>query len=165
MALGKDYRGQDCALARALEIVGERWTLLILRDAFYGVRRFSDFLAHLGLPRAVLSSRLQALVEAGVLAKHGCEYELTERGRELWPALHMLARWGERHFSADGPSRVFEHVACGTRLDPSGSCPSCGGIVPPEEVRMLPVPGRPVGDDPVSRALAEPRRLLDPLRP
>ncbi|WP_119730741.1 winged helix-turn-helix transcriptional regulator [Thermomonospora amylolytica] len=164
MALGKDYEGQDCALARALEIVGERWTPLILRDAFYGVRRFSDFLAHLGIPRAVLASRLQALVEAGVLVRHGHDYELTERGRELWPALHALARWGERHFSESGPTRLFEHASCGTRLDPDGTCPVCGGPVPPEGVRMRPAPGRPVRDDPVSRALAEPRRLLEPVR-
>src|SRR2546423_15667325 len=67
--LGKDYEGQDCSLARALEVVGERWTLLIVRDAFYGVRRFSDFAAHLDIPRAVLSDRLAGLVEDGLMQR------------------------------------------------------------------------------------------------
>jgi DNA-binding HxlR family transcriptional regulator len=164
MALGKDYEGQDCSLARALEVMGERWTPLILRDAFYGVRRFSDFFVHLDVPRAVLASRLQSLVEAGVLAKQGHDYELTERGRELWPALHALARWGERHFNEDGPSRLFLHAECGTRLAPGSFCPACGCTVPPEDVEMRSAPGYPKRDDPVSLALGEPRRLLDPLR-
>ena len=65
MSLGRDYAGQECALASALELIGERWTLLLVRDAFYGVRRYSDFLAHVGAPRAVLAERLQSLVDAG----------------------------------------------------------------------------------------------------
>jgi DNA-binding HxlR family transcriptional regulator len=68
--LGKDYEGQDCALARALEVIGERWTLLIVRDAFYGVHRFNDFHAHLDIPKAVLSERLNGLTEDGIL--EGC---------------------------------------------------------------------------------------------
>ncbi|MFJ1823384.1 winged helix-turn-helix transcriptional regulator, partial [Streptomyces sp. NPDC088178] len=67
MALGKDYAAQQCSMARALEVVGERWTLLVVRDAFFGVRRYNDFLAHLGMPRAVLATRLQSLIEAGVM--------------------------------------------------------------------------------------------------
>ncbi len=90
MALPKDYAGEGCSLARALEIVGERWTLLIVRDAFFGVRRFGDFAAHLAIPRAVLTHRLSALVEAGVLTivpgPHGHdEYALTGKGLDLWP--------------------------------------------------------------------------------
>ena len=69
MALPNDYAGQACSLARTLEVVGERWTLLIVRDAFYGVRRFGDFAAHLGIPRAVLAERLKSLTAAGVLAR------------------------------------------------------------------------------------------------
>src|SRR4051812_46978020 len=98
--LGKEYLDQDCALARALEVVGERWTLLILRDAFYGVRRFSDFHAHLDIPKAVLADRLDGLVEQGVLDRvadpgHGGRnlYELTNRGRDLWPAVYALMSW------------------------------------------------------------------------
>src|SRR3954447_25595170 len=101
--LGNDYRRQDCALARALETVGERWTLLIVRDAFHGVQRFSDFQAHLDIPKAVLSDRLAGLVEDGVLDRlpdpeHAGRrlYRLTPAGRELWPALHALLVWGGR---------------------------------------------------------------------
>src|SRR6201996_7486183 len=95
MALPKDYTGEGCSLARALEVVGERWTLLIVRDAFFGVRRFSDFAAHLDIPRAVLTHRLAALVGAGVLAAapgpHGHdEYSLTAKGLDLWPVVRSL---------------------------------------------------------------------------
>src|SRR5690349_12960453 len=69
MALGKDYATQECSIARALEVVGERWTLLVVRDAFYGVRRYNDFLVHLGIPRAVLAARLQTLTAEGILDK------------------------------------------------------------------------------------------------
>src|ERR1700677_4655748 len=102
--LGKSYDLQDCSLARALEVLGERWTLLIVRDAFYGVRRFSDFQNHLDVPRAVLSDRLAGLVEDGVLERRLDEerpgrhvYELTPAGRDLWPVLHSLLDWGGRH--------------------------------------------------------------------
>src|ERR1700719_763307 len=95
MALPKDYAGQRCSLSRALEGVGERWTLLIMRDAFFGVRRFGDFAAHLGVPRAVLTERLESLREAGVLAEtrgsHGySEYVLTDKGLSLWPVVRDL---------------------------------------------------------------------------
>jgi DNA-binding HxlR family transcriptional regulator len=163
MALGKDYAEQDCSLARALEVVGERWTLLIVRDAFYGVRRFSDFLVHLDIPRAVLSARLAALVEAGVLAKDGHDYVLTEMGKELWPVVHTLARWAEDHLSAE-PCRIFQHAACGTRIGPDGTCAACGRHVRPEELEIHAGPGVRRRTDPVSLALRSPHRLLDPIR-
>jgi DNA-binding HxlR family transcriptional regulator len=171
MALGKDYDGQDCSLARALEIVGERWTMLIVRDAFYGVRRFSDFLAHLELPRAVLAGRLHTLVEAGVLEKRQYqgspprdEYLLTGRGRDLWPAVYGLAQWGERHQASGGPRGIFIHAECGARIERAGTCPACRRWVPPEELEMRPGPGATAcRNDPVSQALARPHRLLEPL--
>jgi DNA-binding HxlR family transcriptional regulator len=171
MALGKDYPGQDCGLARALEVVGERWTMLVLRDAFYGVRRYADFLAHLELPRAVLADRLAALVDAGVLERRQYqdspprdEYVLTARGRELWPVLHTLGNWGTRHLSKKGPFRVFHHVACGRRLDRTGWCPGCELLVPPADVEVRPGPAAdPERDDPVSVALRKPHRMLTPL--
>lgn len=164
MALGKDYAAQDCSLARALEVVGERWTLLIVRDAFYGVRRFSDFLAHLDVPRAVLSARLQSLVESGVLAKDGHDYVLTGMGKELWPVVHTLARWGEEHLSAE-PCRLFVHAGCGGRVGTDGVCPACGHRVPLEDMEIHAGPGARHRDDPVSRLLRTPHRLLEPLRP
>src|SRR6202789_1675599 len=95
MALPKHYADDRCSMARALEIVGGRWTLLIVRDAFFGVRRFGDFAAHLGIPRAVLAERLGSLTSAGVLSgtagAHGhTEYILTSKGLELWPAIRTL---------------------------------------------------------------------------
>ncbi|PZF85348.1 winged helix-turn-helix transcriptional regulator [Jiangella anatolica] len=170
MALGTDYSGQDCSLARALELVGERWTPLILRDAFVGVRRYRDFLDHLDIPRAVLAARLQALVDAGVMAKERYqdsppreEYVLTAKGRELWPALHLLGQWGEQHLTERGPRRLYTHLPCGSRLR-NGSCPSCGAVEL-EDVEVRPGPGLvSTRTDAVSVALREPRRLLDPLR-
>ncbi|MDL4777215.1 MULTISPECIES: winged helix-turn-helix transcriptional regulator [Thermomonosporaceae] len=162
MGLGKDYAAQDCSLARALEVVGERWTLLIVRDAFYGVRRFSDFQAHLDIPRAVLSSRLHALTEAGVLDKHGHEYVLTSMGTELWPVVHTLARWGERHLDG-GACRLFLHAACGSRLGPDGTCPECDRFVAPEDVEIHVGPGLGRRRDAVTLALREPHRMLEPI--
>ncbi|WP_242911186.1 winged helix-turn-helix transcriptional regulator [Actinomadura terrae] len=163
MALGKDYAAQDCSLARALEVVGERWTLLIIRDAIYGVRRFSDFLARLDIPRAVLSGRLQLLVEHGVLAKEGHDYVLTDMGKELFPVVHTLVRWAEDHLSPE-VYRTFVHVDCGTTVAADGSCPSCGRTVPVEDIEIHAVPGVRYRDDPVSVALLSPHRLLDPIR-
>lgn len=163
MALGKDYAEQDCSLARALEIVGERWTLLIVRDALYGVRRFSDFLVHLDIPRAVLSARLQSLVETGVLVKDGHDYVLTDMGKELWPVVHTLARWAEDHLAAE-PCRLFLHAACGTRVQPDGLCGACGRHVAPEDLEIHAGPGVRRRTDPVSLILRSPHRLLDPIR-
>jgi DNA-binding HxlR family transcriptional regulator len=167
--LGKDYADQDCALARALEVVGERWTLLILRDAFYGVRRFNDFQAHLDIPKAVLADRLSSLVAEGVLERV-CDperagrslYQLTSSGRELWPALHALMSWGGRHREPN--SRVFLHASCQTRLDDEGRCPECGLTPGPDEIITAPGAGRRSRrDDPVAVALRAPHHLLEPL--
>ncbi|WP_067465737.1 winged helix-turn-helix transcriptional regulator [Actinomadura macra] len=163
MALGKDYAAQDCSLARALEVVGERWTLLIVRDAMYGVRRFSDFLARLDIPRAVLSARLQVLVETGVLIKDGHDYVLTEMGKELFPVVHTLSRWGERHLSAE-VCRIFVHVECGTPVETDGTCPSCSRLVPMDDLEIHAGPGALYRDDPVSVALRSPHRLMEPVR-
>ncbi len=167
--LGKDYRAQDCALARALEVTGERWTMLIIRDAFYGVRRFNDFQAHLDIPKAVLADRLDGLVEEGVLERrpdptHGGRhlYELTPAGRELWPAVHALLVWGSRHRAPN--SRVFLHATCGTELDDRGHCSHCDLTPGPEDILMKPRRGRGrLRDDPVALALRGPHRLLEPI--
>lgn len=171
MALKVDYEQQDCSLARALEVVGERWSLLIVRDAFYGVSRFNDFLEHLDIPKSVLIGRLRHLVGSGVLRTSLYQHQpprraylLTEAGRELWLPIYLLAGWGERHASGTGARTVFSHAPCGTRLDAAGGCPSCGRPVPPDEVTMRPGPGATgIRRDPVSRALAGPHRLLTPV--
>ncbi|WP_405799050.1 winged helix-turn-helix transcriptional regulator [Streptomyces sp. NBC_01506] len=171
MALGKHYSTQQCSIASALEVVGERWTLLVVRDAFYGVRRYNDFLSHLGMPRAVLATRLKSLEQAGVLQKRRYqqspprdEYVLTERGIALWPVLRSLGLWGREHIEGGPPLRVFTHTVCGTELGSYGECPACGMAVPPRDVAMRPGPGLdPEPQDPVGRALLAPRRLLQPL--
>jgi DNA-binding HxlR family transcriptional regulator len=157
MALPKDYAGEVCSLARALEVVGERWTLLIVRDAFVGVRRFSDFAAHLDIPRAVLTHRLAALVESDVLAvvpgAHGHdEYVLTTKGLDLWPVVRGLLAWGDDHYSPAGPRRGFRHAPDLRRLrgpGPGGrprGHPRAGlGAPPGQDGRGL---GRPAGAAP-----------------
>jgi DNA-binding HxlR family transcriptional regulator len=170
MPMGTDYAGQACSMARCLEIVGERWTLLILRDLFFGVRRFSDLQRHLDVPKAVLSGRIATLVERGLVerrpyARGRDELVLTSRGEDLWPAVHALMQWGEKHMSPGGPRRVFVHVACGTELGPTGWCPRCEAEPPAAELEMRLGPGAtpPARDDAVTLALREPRRLLTPL--
>jgi DNA-binding HxlR family transcriptional regulator len=167
--LGKDYEAQDCALARALGVLGERWTLLIVRDAFYGVRRFNDFQAHLDVPRGVLSERLTGLVDAGVLKRRpdpnraGRQvYELSAAGRELWPALYALLVWGDRHRYRN--ARTYKHAACGTPLDERGGCAECGLTPGPEDILTVPRRGRGrTRSDRVAVALRESRRLLEPI--
>ena len=167
--LGKDYQRQECSLARALEAIGERWTLLIVRDAFYGVRRFNDFQAHLDVPKAVLSDRLGGLVDDGILERKPDPerpgrriYELTTAGRDLWPVLHALLVWGGRHRFPN--LRVFRHAACGTEIDDRGACPTCGVIPGPDDLEMATRHGRKTfRDDPVAVALREPHRLLEPI--
>lgn len=173
MPLGTDYGSQACSIARALEVVGERWTLLIVRDCFYGVRRFSDLQRHLAVPKAVLAARLESLTEAGVLERDEpgpgrVEYRLTARGQDLWPVLHALHEWGDTHVPREaGRRRQFRHVTCGAALDGHGACPACGTVPPPSDVEMHPGPGlaaEPEPAEPVGRALRSPRRLLEPLR-
>jgi DNA-binding HxlR family transcriptional regulator len=170
MALPKVYAGQRCSMSRALERVGERWTLLILRDAFFGVRRFGDFVAHLGIPRAVLTERLEALCEAGVFVEqrgsHGYgEYVLTDKGVGLWPVVRDLLSWGDEYYSPQGPRRVFQHVRDSGLLAPDGLCSACGTFVDPSDLVVLPGPGYDeAGDDVVSQALTGAHRLLEPVR-
>lgn len=167
MPLGRDYAGQDCAVARALEVVGERWTMLVLRDCFYGVRRFADLRAHLDIPRAVLADRLDGLVDAGVLERRPYaagrdEYVLTDAGLALWPTLFALWRWGDQHATPQGGAhRAFTHLGCGVELEPSGRCPGCGAVASPGELEVRPVtPPSTLRDDSVSVALRRPHRLL-----
>jgi DNA-binding HxlR family transcriptional regulator len=168
--LGKDYEHQDCSIARALETVGERWTLLIVRDAFFGVRRFGDFQSHLDIPKAVLSDRLSGLVENGVLERRSdpdCKgrqlYELTAAGRDLWPVLHSLLVWGGRHRQPN--SRTFQHANCGTLLDDRAGCPTCETTPKPVDVVVAPRRGRGrARKDPVAIALRVPHRLLEPIQ-
>jgi DNA-binding HxlR family transcriptional regulator len=148
--LHRTYDDQTCSVARTLEVVGERWTLLILRDALLGIRRFDDFQADLGIARNVLTDRLGRLVEAGVLERRAYqerplrhEYRLTDKGRDLFPVVHALARWGDKHAAPDGPPRLFLHRDCGGTLDDRRICDRCGAAVELRQVQTLPGPGAP----------------------
>lgn len=169
MALPNDYAGQACSMARSLEIIGERWTLLIVRDAFWGVRRFADFLDHLRLPRAVLASRLKALTAAGVMARvageRHLEYQLTEKGMALWPVILALTSWGDEFCAPGGPRRLFRHAADDGQIDRLGRCDRCGSLVAAADTVVAAGPGLEAPDDSwVTAALTTPHRLLEPLR-
>ncbi|MFD9697724.1 winged helix-turn-helix transcriptional regulator [Lentzea sp. NPDC059081] len=166
MALPSTYADRNCSLARALEIVGERWTLLIVRDAFFGVRRFGDFATQLGIPRAVLTTRLRFLVQEGVLEHVDGEYQLTPKGLELLPIMRAMMVWGDAHYSPDGPKRTFRHDADDGLINREGRCRVCGESVAVPDIRTEPGPGFVPADgtpDPVSAQLTTPRRLLEPL--
>ena len=173
MALPREYTGERCPIARALEIVGERWTLLILRDAFFGVRRFSDFQAHLDVPKAVLTQRLSLLVDEQVLDRVSGgsgrdEYALTAKGRELWPALWSLTVWGNDHYLDRSARRSYRHAGCGGTIADDRVCDACGQL--PDVTELIVHPPRrarenPARANPVTDALRTPHRLLQPVRP
>jgi DNA-binding HxlR family transcriptional regulator len=148
--LHNTYQGQTCSVARALEVVGERWTLLILRDAFLGVRRFDDFQRSLGIARNVLNARLRRLVETGLLERRRYqerppryEYRLTEMGLDLWPSLFTLMQWGDRHLAGDcGAPTLVVHRGCGGAISERRECADCGAEVGPRDVRAVPGPAR-----------------------
>jgi len=133
-------RPADCSVGRAMDILGERWTFLILREAFYGVRRFSDMQRNLGIARNILSNRLQTLVRAGILERRRYqeeperyEYRLTETGRGLYPAIIAIMRWGDEHLSDASPP-VELHHCCGELADPVLVCRHCSKPMHPHDV-------------------------------
>lgn len=138
--LRRTYDGQACSISRSLEVVGERWSLLIVRDVMLGIRRFDDLAASLGITRSVLSTRLDHLVAEGVLARERYqerpdrfEYALTAKGLELWPVLMHLLDWGDRHYAGDdGPPRLIEHADCGGRMSSDLTCVRCGERLRPD---------------------------------
>jgi DNA-binding HxlR family transcriptional regulator len=148
--LPRNYEDQRCSVARGLEVVGDRWTLLIVRDAFMGLSRFQQFEANLGLPKKVLAERLQRLVDEGIFERtlyqerpERHEYVLTEKGRGLWRVLAQLLMWGDEHYTDEaGPPRILRHRECGGRLDVSLRCKKCGAdIKDSHDVNIAPGPG------------------------
>jgi DNA-binding HxlR family transcriptional regulator len=139
----------NCSVAKTLDVVGEWWTLLILRDAFDGKRRFDDFHASLGMARSVLTARLKKLTDSGVLERSRYsehppryEYRLTEKGEALFPVIAALIRWGDEWApSAAGPPVVFVHESCGRITQPALTCPHCGGGVGAANTHTEPGPG------------------------
>ena len=137
-----DINQQACSVARALSVLGERWTLLIIRDAFRGTRRFDDFQRSLGVTRHRLSERLRKLVEEGVLTRVAYmerparyEYRLTRKGLALYPVLMTLSQWGDDWMDdGNGPPDHYRHSLCGHHVRPVLSCSECGDTLRPEEV-------------------------------
>jgi DNA-binding HxlR family transcriptional regulator len=147
--LGNTYENQVCSIARSLELIGERWTILIIRDAFLGVRRFDDLQRSLGVARNVLQNRLERLVEHGILERvryqdrpARYEYRLTEKGLDLWPVLVSLISWGDRHTAPEGPPIILEHRDCGGRVNDRRICDKCGAFLGPRDVSARPGPAR-----------------------
>src|SRR4051794_31181212 len=144
--LERTYPAQVCSVARSLEVVGERWSLLIVRDAFFGVSRFSDFQRSLGIARNVLAQRLEHLVAEDVLEKRDGGYFLTDKGRGLAPVLHQLMKWGDRHYAPpEGPPRLTLPHRCGGRVDADMVCGRCGGAVRAGQSDLAPGPGLAAG--------------------
>jgi DNA-binding HxlR family transcriptional regulator len=149
LMLPRTYEDQNCSVARSLEVLGDRWTMLVIRDAFTGVRRFDDFQRDLGVARNVLSDRLGRLVGEGVLERRRYqerperfEYRLTEKGVDLWRALVSLMKWGDRYYApAEGPPRVVRHRDCGGEVDDNFACVRCGAQLDARDVRLEPGPG------------------------
>ena len=139
-----DYSKERCAIAATLEVVGDPWALLIIRDAFWGVRRFEDWRERLGIARNVLAARLKALVAHGVFEKRRyCErppryeYRLTSKGRDLYPVLMTLTAWGDKHAYGDSRPMRLTHTTCGAEIRPKITCSGCGEPVLPQDIRRV----------------------------
>jgi DNA-binding HxlR family transcriptional regulator len=138
----------NCSVAQCLEVVGEWWSMLIVRDAFLGVTRFDDFQERLGISRNVLNQRLGHLVDAGVLervpySEHPprYDYRLTDKGRDLWPVLTAMRQWGDRWEAPDGAPLELVHKSCGHVADVVSTCSACGESVTARDVRAVAGPG------------------------
>lgn len=163
--LPRSYESQNCSIARSLEVVGDRWTLLVIRAAFEGVRRFDDYQEQLGIARNVLTDRLTRLCDEQVMRKHRYqdrperyEYRLTRKGVELWPVMMSLLLWGDRHYATDGPPVLVLHRGgCGGRLTPALTCSACGAPLGPADITVAPGPGAvPAPDAAPAADTAEP---------
>lgn len=142
--LGKTYDGQYCSVARSLEVVGERWSLLILRDAILsGVTRFGDFQHNLGIATNVLTSRLEGLIEAGLMERAGDgTYRLLPPGEDLKPVILAFVEWGDRWRAPDGPPGLFSHTGCGEPVSMVAQC-EAHGTISPDDIEVAPGPGAP----------------------
>jgi DNA-binding HxlR family transcriptional regulator len=150
VVLGKEYEGQICSIARSLELVGERWTLLVIREVFNGNRKFSEMQRSLGVARNVLTDRLQGLVDEGILERRAYserperyEYFLTEKGLDLWPLMVSLMHFGDKWEPLPGgrPMIVVHKGECGGEIDDRRICKKCGKPLTVREARAIEGPG------------------------
>jgi DNA-binding HxlR family transcriptional regulator len=147
--LDLSHRLHADSVGRTLSLVGDRWTIMILREAFFGVRRYGQLARNLEIPRPTLSLRLRKLVDAGLLDRvlyssepERHEYRLTQAGRDLFPAVIALMRWGDTHLAgAEGPPIVLHHETCGSATRPHLTCDVCGGEIDTRNVRPERGPG------------------------
>jgi DNA-binding HxlR family transcriptional regulator len=147
--LGRTYDTQICSVAGALELVGERWTLLIVRDVFLGHHRFEDLQRRLGVARNILTARLNRLVGEGVLerrrydaSRERHEYHLTGKGLDLWPVIVALMSWGDRYVYPGRPPLLLAHRGCGGTVSDRRTCRECGVELEPDDVVAERGPGR-----------------------
>lgn len=140
---------EPCSIARASAVIGDRWTVLILREAFTGARRFDDFQAALGISRTIVADRLALLTREGVLERVAYQdrpprydYRLTDKGRELHPVLLAMLRWGDRHYAGEGgPPLALRHTRCGCDFHAVSVCSECAAPLAADEVEIRPGPG------------------------
>lgn len=143
-----DIGSQNCSIARTLSVIGDRWTMLVLRNAFLGTRRFDDFQQQLGMTRHVLAERLKRLVEEGLFRKEAYqpnryEYRLTDKGKGLYPVLLSMTAWGDQWMDSEGkgPPVVYFHKSCSHRTSPTLVCSECGEPLLPKDVTPMAGPG------------------------
>ena len=147
--LGRTYERENCSAARALELVGERWSLLIIRDAMFGgARRFTEFERSLGIASNVLAARLELFTENGLMESRRAadssevqEYVLTARGRDLEPVILALSAWGDKWAAPDGAPIVYRHSRCESPVHLELPCDTCGESLSPGEIVAVPGPG------------------------
>lgn len=142
------HEASSCSIATTVALLGDRWTLLILRDLFRGTRRFSDFQSNLGIARNLLSERLARLIDYDLVEKvlyqerpPRYEYHLTPKGADFSPVLIALMQWGDRWYANDGPPIELIHQTCGHPLEQHVTCPSCHTDLRPGQIRSRPGPG------------------------
>jgi DNA-binding HxlR family transcriptional regulator len=146
--LERSYDMQVCSIARSLEVIGDRWTILILRDTMFRGRRFDDLQHSLGLARNVLTERLQRLCDEGVLERRPYqdrplryEYMPTQKAHDLWPVLSALLHWGDSYYAPAGPPRLVVHRDCGGSVVLHSECATCGAEVTADNAETRPGPG------------------------
>jgi DNA-binding HxlR family transcriptional regulator len=135
-----------CSVARSVAVIGDRWTLMLLRDSFLGVRRFEDFERRLGISRSIVADRLKHLVDEGVLRRDAYqdrpvrhEYRLTEKGLALHPVIMAIVHWGDVHYAGpEGPPLLHRHKACGCDFAPVTTCSACGDPIEARDVEVRP---------------------------
>jgi DNA-binding HxlR family transcriptional regulator len=138
----RPFEGQNCSIARALAFVGERWTLLVMREVLTGHHGFREIRARTGIATNILSDRLETLVEHGLLRRgDDGEYRATRAGADLSPVLIALMTWGDQHASPDGPPRVVVHTECGHDAHPRLHCEHCAAPLEPSAVALRDGPG------------------------